>query len=115
MPSSLLLDALELDDWKDPGQRSFDGQLPFVLVRPRAFAQSFVWRVGGRARQLEERLAGKRRGACKKIYLLSLSMSAGVTYVVPEIHCRLDIVGRGGIKASGLKSLSNDRVLGSSQ
>ena len=47
--------------------------------------------------------------------LLSLSMSDGVTKEVPEIHWRLEIVGRGGIRASGLKSLSSDRVLQSQQ
>jgi hypothetical protein len=38
-------------------------------------------------------------------------MSAGVTYWVPEIHWKFDMVGRGGITASGLKSLSSDRGL----
>lgn len=38
-------------------------------------------------------------------------MSLGVVYCVPEIHCKFEIVGRGGIMASGLKSLSRDRVL----
>ena len=40
-----------------------------------------------------------------------MSISAGVMYMVPEIHWRLDIVGLGGGMASGLKILSRDRVL----
>ena len=41
---------------------------------------------------------------------MSLSMSAGVTYDVPDSHCMFDIVGLGGISASGLNTLSNERV-----
>lgn len=37
-------------------------------------------------------------------------MSAGVTYVVPDSHCILEIVGLGGINAWALKTLSSDRV-----
>lgn len=44
-------------------------------------------------------------------YLLSMSKSAGETYCVPEIHCRFEMVGRGGISACGLNSLSSERVL----
>ena len=32
----------------------------------------------------------------------------GLTYCVPAIHCKLEIVGRGGMTASGLKSLSRE-------
>lgn len=52
---------------------------------------------------------------CGKGYILKMSISVGETYCVPEIHCRLDIVGRGGICACGLNSLSSDRGLDSCQ
>lgn len=42
---------------------------------------------------------------------LNRSMSAMVTNCVPEIHCMFEIVGRGGISASGLKTTSLDFVL----
>jgi hypothetical protein len=38
--------------------------------------------------------------------LLKRSMSAGVTCCVPDIHCILLIVGRGGIRSSGFRSIS---------
>lgn len=38
-------------------------------------------------------------------------MSAGVTYWVPETHWKLEMVGRGGMMAAGLKSLSFERGL----
>jgi hypothetical protein len=38
--------------------------------------------------------------------LLKRSMSAGVTCCVPDIHCILLIVGRGGIRSSGFMSIS---------
>ena len=37
---------------------------------------------------------------------IRMSISAGVTYCVPVIHWTFEIVGRGGMRASGLKSLS---------
>lgn len=40
--------------------------------------------------------------------LLKMSMSEGVTYCVPATHWKFEIVGLGGIRASGLKSLSSD-------
>lgn len=35
-------------------------------------------------------------------------MSAGVTYCVPATHWKFEIVGLGGMRASGLNSLSSD-------
>lgn len=43
--------------------------------------------------------------------ILRISKSLGVTCCVPDIHCRFDIVGRGGTTASGLKIVSRDFVL----
>ena len=40
-------------------------------------------------------------------------MSAGVTCCEPAIHCRLEMVGRGGTTASALYSLSSELGLGS--
>lgn len=37
---------------------------------------------------------------------ISRSRSVGETYIVPESHCILEMVGRGGITAAGLISLS---------
>lgn len=45
--------------------------------------------------------------------ILSVSISVGVTYCVPDIHCKFDIVGLGGTIASGLKILSRDFALSS--
>lgn len=43
--------------------------------------------------------------------VLSRSMSATVTCWVPEIHCMLLMVGRGGMRSSGFKSMSLVRLL----
>ncbi len=40
-----------------------------------------------------------------------MSKSLGVTCCVPEIHCRFEIVGLGGMITSGLKIVSRDFVL----
>ena len=40
-------------------------------------------------------------------------MSAGVTCCEPAIHCRFEMVGRGGTTASGLYSLSSELGLAS--
>ena len=50
------------------------------------------------------RLLGGRSGPPIK-----RSKSVGLTYCVPAIHCKLEMVGRGGMTASGLKSLSCER------
>jgi hypothetical protein len=47
----------------------------------------------------------------KRRNLLKRSMSAGVTCCVPEIHCILLMVGRGGISSSGFRSMSFVRSL----
>lgn len=39
-------------------------------------------------------------------------MSAGVTCWVPEIHCMLLMVGRGGMRSSGFMRMSFVRFLG---
>lgn len=49
-------------------------------------------------------------GRCRE-NILRISKSLGVTCCVPDIHCRFDIVGRGGTTASGLKIVSRDFVL----
>lgn len=41
-------------------------------------------------------------------YSLRMSISAGDTYWVPEIHSTLEMVGRGGATACSLKSLSSE-------
>lgn len=61
--------------------------------------------VGGRVGQLDVVMGGQggmREG------ILRMSMSAGVTYCVPATHWKFEIVGLGGMRASGLNSLSND-------
>jgi hypothetical protein len=75
------------------------------------FGQVGVLRVGGRDHRLREgRLVAAlvREGEWG---LLRRSMSAGVTYWVPEIHWMLLIVGRGGMRRSGLSNMSFVRSL----
>lgn len=44
-----------------------------------------------------------------------MSMSEGVTYWVPATHWKFEIVGLGGMRACGLKSLSSDLGLSDGQ
>src|SRR5271156_6719096 len=60
------------------------------------------WRASSAAAAIMRLLGGRSGPPIKR------SKSVGLTYCVPAIHCRLEMVGRGGITASGLKSLSCD-------
>lgn len=65
----------------------------------------------GQGHQLQNMLARSYSRAISHCFLLSRSMSAGVTYWVPDIHCMLLIVGRGGMTKSGLSRTSFVRSL----
>jgi hypothetical protein len=81
-----------------------------VLVR-RGLGLAGVWKEGGLGRRLEiVRQNGNVHVQERDI--LRRSMSAGVTYWVPEIHWMLLIVGRGGMRSWGLSSMSVVRTLG---
>lgn len=76
-----------------------------VLARRAAFARPFVWMGGGLGLRLDVvlEIAGLVWGGW---YILRISMSAGDTYWVPEIHWIFVIVGRAGNTFSGSKRRS---------
>lgn len=60
-------------------------------------------------RRLEREVSvekGEKRSEEENV--LRRSMSAGVTYCVPATHWKFEIVGLGGMTASGLNNLSSD-------
>jgi hypothetical protein len=71
--------------------------------------------VGGPGRRLWDvshshyRIASEKENIIGR--LLKRSISAGVTYCVPDIHCMLLMVGRAGISSSGFRRMSFVRFL----
>lgn len=90
------------------------------FTTPNLSVRSFTWRVryAPQLSWLASPPAPARRSAAAASCILLLgglsgpptrrSRSRGETYCVPEIHCMLEIVGRGGHCSSGLIKVSGD-------
>jgi len=93
------------------------GRLSAGLVRLRSgLGRACVLMVGGLGLRLEVVLAVLSKEivsvhVVEDVNLLRRSMSAGVTYCVPDIHWMLLMVGRGGMSRSGFMRISFVRSL----
>lgn len=79
-------------------------------LRLRGIGRACVLMGDGRGRRLWREVVSDckdEEGEGRRL-ILRTSMSAGVTYCVPATHWKFEIVGLGGMRASGLNSLSND-------
>jgi hypothetical protein len=93
------------------GSRSTrSGLLPGLrLVRARLRYHAFGRRAVRTTNYFQVSL--EQKGTGESHIPLRISISAGVTYCVPDTHWKLEIVGRGGIASSGLKRASLERLL----